>query len=152
MATAALGSVLTTFRDSLAARPGLSGVDVSLVLTDAGQRADRIVLMRGDELRRLGEWAAVGSSRFEDVLELPALVGGYSTGTVADTAAATALDRVDEIIDEIFDELATSPPTVGDQTVNAIVSDRDYRLTVPDRGGWLAICELTITLTGRGST
>jgi hypothetical protein len=151
MATASLGTWLTSFRDALAARPGLSGVEVLIVAKDETVR-DKIILMRGDELRRLGEWAAVGNLRHEDDFEIPFRVITYAAASKdADVNVATALDRADLYLAEIFDELKTNTPAAGDQTTNALISDRDYRLTIADRGGWLAIVDFVVTIESRAS-
>ena len=153
MTQAALGSLLATLRDDLAGRAGLADVTVQIIAADGASTwtTDRIVLYRGDEIDRPVEWAAVGGQRFEDTIELPVRIGVYRADRSAETNAETILDRLDELVGEIFAQLIAGPPVVGDQTTEALVSDREYRLTIPDRGGWLGICDLTITLTGRGS-
>lgn len=150
----ATGTVLSDLKTALAARGGLSGVTVQIVATDTTE--DRITLLREIPVGRDLDWAALGALRFEDGYRFPGRIVAYRTADDvsskdADDMVVSAFDRCDTLLAEVMDQLKTSPPSVGDQTVQARVSEITYSSGPADEGGWYVQQDFLITLTARSS-
>jgi len=156
MATPATGTWLLALQAALAARPGLSGVSVWIVQPDV-TGDDAIVLVRPSEggVTRNVEWAAVGQRRTRHNWAFPGRIMSYRTADAAGSTAAADLvaeawDRCDAILDEVADEIK-SPPTMADQTINALITDISVQPSPHDRGGWAVWTDFTLTVEARSS-
>lgn len=153
----ALRAKLTTV---VAADPLYAGVTVVIIPEGTSQLDESISLIRpprtGDIANPAGgakgtqEWAAVGRLRRKDEFTISSSLWVKATGK-ADGITTTfrlAMDRasglLDHVIQTIRDEAgSTGVLNVGDQTIQARVTNYDYRpARIPD--GWVVICDFDI--------
>lgn len=117
---------------------GLEQVTVHVVEGE-DTKAPAVVLIRARVNADI-EYAAMGPVR-TDTVTVPGFVRSYST---------TLQDAVDEalaIVDAVGGYLRDTPPTVGDNTLDAMVNRLGWVPFPSDKGGWFVDCEYDIEYT-----
>jgi hypothetical protein len=144
--------------EQLQARPGLVGTPVMLTTPPTGiDRLDAVVVIR-EAFREEMEWAALGRRRQNATGTIPALVRAWRTADAVGsqetmTVYRAAASQAAALLNEVVSQITQDPPGVGDQTIEAHVSDIEWVPVIDmDQNGWFMDCLFNIHYTARVSS
>jgi len=125
--------------------PGLTDVAVSLVPTGDTSSDDGITLVDG---RVTGRQGRLAQGVRTDVVSVPGSLRTYSAVPGdADTSFTQALQRAGLILDELERLVRDFKPSIGLQTLDALVTDNGLVAMIGENGGWHAQVTFTVEFT-----
>lgn len=143
--------------EQLRARPGLAGVPVMLVAPMGGlDREDAVVVIR-ERFTEDMDWAALGRRRQDATISIPGLIRVWRTADATGLQESTAVYRAASaraavLLDEVVSQVTQDPPAVGDQTIEAHISNIAWVPVIDvDQNGWFMDCEFNINYRARVS-
>lgn len=142
MTISTVPTFLQAFRQGLQARPGLAGVDVSLVPTADTTSVEQIILVNG-RIEGAQERFAMARVR-QDGYRIPGQLDAFGADVDTDLAFQEAFSRAGAILAEIGQELEHNKPVVGTTTLEGLLAEIAYTPLVVDNGGWVCRCEFVI--------
>lgn len=125
----------------------LSALDPGLDVFTYDPSPDEIdtdVMLVGFEASDSQDYAALGQSRTKQDVTLKCLIIIWRPSGVS-TAAKTARDRAEAILDRVEVIVRDTPPSVGDQTISAIVTNRamqQFPSEVGSEGVPVRVCKI----------
>ena len=136
-------AMVAALKTAIGARAGITALSPAVTvrtvwLPPDATPTDVVMLFGANDTNRP---AAVGGSRYEETVIISGEIRLIRAGA-SETVAAAARTRMADILGEIDSQLRAAPPSVGDQTISALITNRDYK-QFADRAETTAV---TVTL------
>lgn len=138
-------------RAAVAARAGITGLSptvkvITYLPSPDEQMADAIIIGYLSEDADDTMRAHVGGDQFEEVVDLVSRIQVTRPGA-GQTVADTARDRAQALLSEVEAEVRYNLPTVGDQSRNGKIIERDAAVLATNReGAGALVCALDFTI------